>query len=404
MSKIICDVCGAAYPETASRCPVCGSVHYGTPEPASNTTVTSRRERESARASGNRNSGSNNGKRRKKGKKNNPFGKYIAVGIALVVVLVILISMLVSSCDNGNKPTEPQVTTNPPATTLPEVPCTGITLSAESVSLTEFGQTIRLTVICNPEDTTDLVTFSSSDLSVVTVDEIGELVAIGPGSAQITVTCGDATAVCEVTCTMQEETEPPTLPPETLVLNRNDFTLRFKGDKWQLYSGTIDKSLITFTSANESVATIVNGMVTAVGGGVTTVYAEYGDQKVSCIVRCSFQDDTTSDGNGGVQEDNGNSGNNGNNGNTGSGEYALWNTYGKDLYRDATIKVGETLSLYLKDSANNTFTIEWTASAEGIVSIDGRNITGVAPGRITLKGTYDGVEFQYIIRVAPATE
>ena len=403
MSKIICDVCGAAYPETSSRCPVCGSVHYGTPEPTSNTTVTSRRERDNTRAAGNRNSGANNGKRRKKGKKNNLLGKYLAIGIALVVILIILISMLVSSCDSGNKPTEPTVTTAPPATTLPEIPCTGITLSAETITLTEFGQTIRLTVVCNPEDTTDMVTFSSSDPLVVTVDEIGELVAIGPGTAQITVTCGNATAACVVNCTMQEETEPPTLPPETLVLNRSDFTLSYKGATWQLYSGDIDKSLITFTSSNEAVATIVNGMVTAVGKGVATVYAEYGNQKVSCIVRCSFQDNTTTEGNGGVQEDNGNSGDSGNNGNTGTGEYTLWNNYGKDLYGDATIKVGETLSLFLKDSANNTFTIEWKASAEGFVTIDGRNITGLTPGRITLKGTYDGVEYKYILRIAPAT-
>lgn len=396
MSKIVCDVCGAAYPETSSRCPVCGSVHYSTPEPASNATVTARREREATRTPSNRNTRSNTGKRRKKSKKNNPIGKYIAIGAALIILLVILISMLMSSCEGANTPTEPPVTTAPQETTLPQKPCTSITLSVQSVNLTEFGQRFRLSVICNPEDTTDLVSFSSSNPLVVTVDEIGELVGIGPGTAQITVTCGDATAVCEVTCTMQEETEPPTLPPETLVLNRSDFTLSYKGATWQLYSGAIDKSLITFTSANEAIATIVNGKVTAVGKGVTTVYAEYGDQKVSCIVRCSFQDDTTTDGNGGVQEDNGNTGN------TGNGEYTLWNSYGREHDNDASIKVGEVVQLFLKDSAGNKATVEWTASAEGIITIDGRRITGTAPGIVTVKGTYEGVEYECIIRVFPA--
>ncbi len=395
MSKIICDVCGAAYPETSSRCPVCGSVHYGTPEPTSNATVTTRRERDTTRASSNRNAGSNNGKRRKKSKKNSQFSKYLAIGVALIVLLVILISMLVSSCDSGNTPTEPPVTTAPQDTTLPEKPCTSITLSVQSVNLTEFGQSFPLSVVCTPEDTTDFVTFSSSDPLVVTVDEIGNLVAIGPGTAQITVTCGDATAVCEVTCSMQEETEPPTLPPETLVLNRSDFTLSYKGATWQLYSGDIDKSLITFTSANEAVATIVNGKVTAVGRGVTTVYAEYGDQKVSCIVRCSFQDDTTTEGNGGVQEDNGT---------TGNGEYTLWNTYGREHDNDASIKVGESVQIFLKDSAGNKITVEWTASSEGIITIDGRRITGDAPGVVTITGTYEDVEYSCVIRVFPAAE
>ncbi|MBE6982698.1 MAG: hypothetical protein E7435_00200 [Ruminococcaceae bacterium] len=395
MSKIICDVCGAAYPETSSRCPVCGSVHYGTPEPTSNATVTARRERDTSRASANRNTKPSGSNRRKKSKKNSPFSKYIAMGIALIVLLVILISMLVSSCDNGSKPTEPPVTTAPQDTTLPEIPCVGITLSVENVNLTEFGQSFRLTAICNPEDTTDLLTFSSSDPLVVTVDEVGELVAIGPGTAQITVTCGDAIAVCTVTCTMQQETEPPTLPPETLVLNRSDFTLSYKGATWQLYSGDIDKSLITFTSADETIATIVNGKVTAVGKGVTTVYAEYGDQKVSCIVRCSFQDDTTTDGNGGVQEDNGTSG---------TGAYTLWNSYGREHDNDASIKVGETVQLFLKDSAGNKITVEWTVSSEGIITIDGRRITGSAPGVVTVTGTHEGVTYSCVIRVFPAAE
>ena len=29
MSKIICDVCGTSYPETASQCPICGSARSG---------------------------------------------------------------------------------------------------------------------------------------------------------------------------------------------------------------------------------------------------------------------------------------------------------------------------------------------------------------------------------------
>ena len=29
MSKIICDICGTSYPETASQCPICGCVRPG---------------------------------------------------------------------------------------------------------------------------------------------------------------------------------------------------------------------------------------------------------------------------------------------------------------------------------------------------------------------------------------
>ena len=29
MSKIICDICGTSYPETATQCPICGCVRSG---------------------------------------------------------------------------------------------------------------------------------------------------------------------------------------------------------------------------------------------------------------------------------------------------------------------------------------------------------------------------------------
>ncbi len=393
MSKIVCDVCGAAYPETSSRCPVCGSVHYGTPEPVDGTTVAPRKEREPRSSGESRSAKTNNQKRKKQSKKNNPMIKYIAVGAALIVLLVILIAMLMTSCEGGNAPTEPPATTVPPTEAPIEIPCTGITLSVENVSLTELGQSVRLTAICTPEDTTDTVSFVSDNPAVATVNEVGQIVAVSSGTARITVTCGEVSAVCEVVCTIVEETEPPTLPPETLILNRTDLTLFYKGDTWQLYSGQIDKSLITFTSDNDAIVTFVDGRVTAVSQGRTTVYAEYGDQKISCIVRCSFRDDTTSGGNGGVEEDNGNSG---------SGAYSIWTTYGKDPDHDATISVGEDMLLYLKDASNNKHTIEWTASAEGIVSIDGQLITGAAPGRVILTGTYEDVEYKFTVRVKPA--
>ena len=390
MSKIICDVCGAAYPETSSRCPVCGSVHYGTPEAASNEAATARRERENKRTTSSAGSKATGNNRRNRSKRTSPLNKYLVIGVALIVVLVILISLIASSC-GGEEPTEPTATTAPPATTLPEettlppVLCTGVTLSSATIKLTEIGQSITLTAVTTPVDTTEMLVFRSSDPAVVKVDNRGVLVAVSAGTAQVTVTCGEASAVCEVTVQL--------LPDAILTLNRNDFSLFFKGAFWQVYDGEIDLSLITFSSDDESIATFVDGKVTAVAPGTTTVYAEYGDQKVSCIVRCVFKADTTSGGNGSVEPDNGTSGSEG---------YTLWNSYGPDLYRDATLKIGETLEIYLKDSAGNKITIEWTMSKEGIVTIDGRTVTGADIGNVTLSGTHNGMEINYIIRVAPA--
>ena len=336
-------------------------------------------------------------KRRKHGKKNTRLVQYIAIGCALLLLLVLLMTLLLSSCDpeSGKNPTD--VTTEPtdlPTQAPTDIACTEITLNTTMYTFTELGAQLQLVPTCVPEDTTDFVRFATSDPAVVTVGEDGNIVAVGLGTATITVTCGDVSAVCEIQCIWEEETEPPTLPPETLVLNRSDFTLSYKGATWQLYDGVIDISLITFTSDNDAIATIVDGKVTAVGRGTTKVHAEFGDQKVSCIVRCSFKDDTTTDGNGGVEEDNGTSG---------TTTYALWNTYGKEHDNDASIKVGEKVQLFLKSSDGTKITLDWSVSAEGIVSIDGRTITGEATGVVTLTADYEGTKYECIIRVnAPA--
>ena len=394
MGKIVCELCGAAYPDTSSRCPVCGSVRYSTPEPISDAVSNERAEKREPRPTSDRYAKSNVSKRRKRNKRKNILVQYIAIGSALLLLLILLITLLMSSCnpDNGSDPT--QVTTEPTEEPTPEptgIPCTGLTLDEQTVNFTELGQTFRLTVACEPEGTTDLIVFTTDDPTVVAVDEDGELVAVGIGTANITVSCGDMTAVCVVTCDWQDPTEQPTLPPETLILNRTDFSLFYKGATWQLYSGVIDVKLITFTSDNEAVATIVDGKVTAVSRGTTTVHAEFGDQKVSCIVRCSFKDDTTTEGNGGVEEDNGTGG---------SATYTLYNNYGREHDNDASIKVGEKFQLFLMGSDGTKITLDWSVSTSGIVSIDGRTITGEAAGVVILTADYEGTEYKCIVRVS----
>lgn len=388
MSKIVCDVCGAAYPETSNRCPVCGSVRYNTPESDAETTAAPRAEREDRPARK-----PSAPQRRKSTKKKGPDMKLIAIIAAVAVLAVVLVALLLSAPDNKPAdPTEPPTVPTTDAPTNPDVPCTGITLSDTNIVFDAFGATKQLSAVCEPADTTDQLLFTSSDLSVVTVDEVGELVAIGPGNATITVICGSITVTCDVVCTMEPETEPPTNPASSISLNREDFTLFSAGEKWRVYTGTVDASLVTFTSSNEAVVTFVNGVATAVAPGTATIYAEYEGQKLECIVRCSFK---ATGGNGGVEEDNGT---------VNSGKYTLWNTYGLEDDHDATIRVGESVNLYLKDADGTKITVEWTADKEGVVTIDGQKITGAAAGRVNLTATHDGETIKCVVRVSAAAQ
>lgn len=89
--------------------------------------------------------------------------------------------------------------TTPPETTAAQIVCEQVYLLEEVPTLIEQGQIYLLYVRTVPEDVPLKRYFQSSDPSVVTVDENGLLKAQGNGTAEITITCGDASTVCPVT-------------------------------------------------------------------------------------------------------------------------------------------------------------------------------------------------------------
>ncbi len=92
----------------------------------------------------------------------------------------------------------PQLRANP-YTEL--IPSTSVSFGNASVEL-EIGETATPEVTVEPTDTTDKVTFTSSDENVVTVNENGEITAVGAGTATITATTSSGlTASCEITVT-----------------------------------------------------------------------------------------------------------------------------------------------------------------------------------------------------------
>jgi hypothetical protein len=64
-----------------------------------------------------------------------------------------------------------------------------------------------------------------------------------------------------------------------------------------------------------------------------------------------------------------------------------------------SIIVGESFRLTVKNSEGKTADAVWTMSSEGIVSIEGKTITGRAPGTVTLTTTVEGETFTCIVRV-----
>ena len=302
-----------------------------------------------------------------------------------------------------SNPTEPTgatgttgSTTSTGSTDPQKIACTDITIDLPVITVTETGVEKQLTVTVAPANTTDVIVYESSNHAVATVSGTGKISIVGEGTATITVKCGNITKECLVTCQLPTTpttgtTDPttPTEPQETIRLNRKDITFSYDGESWVLYNGTVAKNLVTFSSDNTAVATFVDGKVVAVGPGTTNVHVEYNGEKISCIIRCSFEEDESGvGGNGNVGEDGGQSG-------TG---YKIYNQYGPTT--DCTISVGEVVYLYLKDSAGNNATVTWTVSGDGCTLSDNK-ITGAVSGSITtVKTTHNGKTYTCIVRVS----
>lgn len=146
-------------------------------------------------------------------------------------------------------------------------PAAKVTLNKETVSIFR-GDTYTLKETMSPADTTDSVTWSTSDKSVATVKN-GVVTAVDGGKATITVT---TTSGKTAECVVNVKERPAT----KIVLNKEKETL-VKGKKVTLTATMSPKNTtdtIAWKTSNKKVATVKNGVVTAVNAGTATITAE----------------------------------------------------------------------------------------------------------------------------------
>lgn len=425
MSKVICDVCGTAYPETAATCPICGYAKASAERTAAVGGAQSGEDTSSGYTyvKGGRFSKKNVRKRNQKGrapervssapkKQQDETDKGNLALIIIVILLliaiiavVIYIGVRVFGPDESTSPKETgssqttQGTQEDPqnsseATVDNGIPCESLQLSNQTIEFIEAGDNWTLQIRPTPENTTDEIVFKSSDPNVVTVDEEGNLVAVGSGMAIITVTCGDVTQECQIKCSFGNITDPtgpsdPDVPEFEFAFNtkyydestgKADTTMEKQGETWRAYKSdlSVDPSVITWISDDPTVCTVENGIVTAVGPGKTEVHAQYAGKTYTCVVRCSFTvEDTGDDDDQGTQT---------------TVSYKINKT-------DVSIAVDETFTLTLKNGDGNVVDVTWTAEDGSVVSINGNKITGAKSGTTNVSTTYEGVTYTCIVRV-----
>lgn len=383
MSKVICDVCGTTYPETAARCPICGCAKSGSEQTAAASSAAEAGVSYS-HVRGGRFSKSNVRKRtqggkepqrraaatpvkKETGRRDTSNDKPLIIAIILLLIAIVLVAtyMIVdytAGKNGGGK--KPQTA----------IPCTAIKLSKPQITfdaLENCQWTLQVTKI--PSNTTDKVEMTIDDTSIATFDKDGRIIPVAPGETVVRVKCGQAVAECKIVCTFSDQqppegTEPPvTEPPVTQppVTPEPEFEFRFNTKyiddngvydvtlttekTWRAYRSDLPvaPSEITWSSDNTSVCTVKDGIVTVTGKGDTLIHAEYKGKRYDCKIRVTVAPTSSSSSSG----------------------YTISHT-------DVTLEtIGESFNLFLKNSHGENQTVTWKASADGYVTISGNKIT-----------------------------
>ena len=158
------------------------------------------------------------------------------------------------------------------------IPVTSISLSSSELSI-KLGQSETLIATVLPDNATDkTVTWSTSDESVASVSN-GVVTAKKVGTATITAKAGDKTATCEITVVAT--------PVTSVTLNQTSASL--KAGETVTLTATVspddatDKT-VTWSTSDESVASVSNGVVTAKKVGTATITAKAGDKTATCTI------------------------------------------------------------------------------------------------------------------------
>lgn len=155
---------------------------------------------------------------------------------------------------------------------------TSVELNKSTLELKK-GESEILSATVTPDDATDkTITWSTSEASVASVDQNGKVTALKSGTATITAKAGEKTALCSVKVTT---------PIESISLDRTSVSLE-EGQTTTLIAtitpNDADVKTVEWSSSNASVASVANGVVTAVAEGEATITAKAGEESSTCSV------------------------------------------------------------------------------------------------------------------------
>ena len=154
----------------------------------------------------------------------------------------------------------------------PDIPVADISLDRHELNLLTGG-TDTLIATITPDDATEEILWTSSDESIVTVDQNGNLKAVAPGKA--TVTAGTASGISDSCLITVTDPELSDVPVESVAVDPDKTTVKV-GECKQL-NVTISPEnasdqTVTWTSSDQSIVTVdENGKITGVKPGTAAI-------------------------------------------------------------------------------------------------------------------------------------
>ena len=409
MKEKTCYYCGTKYPYEEECCPVCGQKETvpeeidEIPADLKPTAQPSQTEEEPVAVPR---------RRRKRGK--NLLATLICILLALAVIacaLWILNSIGILSFRPA--PTDDSSLDLPVETTetsdIPQI--TGIKAIPDSMRFSAAGQKNRLLISFIPEEVTSgdpavKTSFVSADPAVASVSEEGEVTAVAEGETTITAHYNDFTAECTVICMFgeitpeapevtdaqseseankpeeekpaeekPEETKPDEAPSD-VSLSKTDFTLFSAGEKAKIsVQNAPSGAVIVWSSKNDSIAAVSEGVVTAVAPGNTTITATVGGKTLSCIVRCRFE--------------------------AGTQPIVTQTADGTALsHEDVTLRRSdETFKIRLLNGETAVSGVAWSSTNSAVCTVDADGtVHAVGAGTAKIIASYNGSSYSCIVR------
>lgn len=274
-----------------------------------------------------------------------------------------------SSSDDGSGSSDDDTGVLPGGSDSDKVPATSIKLSSDSVTVA-VGEKATIKATLEPKNTTDKVTWSSSDNGIVTVTEEGIVTGIKSGTAYVTAEV-NSSVIASVFVTVKEasrsSTPAPqrpsqsTINPTSIKLDKTSDNVKI-GAKIRLKATVIPNNAsntsVTWSSSDVNIATVNGGEVTGKKLGAVTITAKTHNGKTA-TARITVI----------------------------SGSSTTIPATGITVSPTSTsVKVGSTVTISASITPNNATErmITWTSSDNNIATVSSGVVTGKKAGTVTI--------------------